>query len=199
MTEEVIRERLARNLAYYRHRRGLTQTELSEKINYSDKSVSKWERGEGVPDIYVLSQLAEIFGVGVDDLLSGRKHSRLGAASAKQRAIVFLLSEALVWLVATVTFACCLLFSDAPLRFWLAFIYAIPVSAVVSVVFMHLWWGNVWQFLSVTYLIWSVALCLDLTFTARYIHLVYCIGAAVQVLACLWYLLLHSRRRQKQG
>lgn len=196
MTEEILRTQLAGNLAYYRKRRGLTQTELSEMINYSDKSVSKWERGEGVPDVYVLSRLAEIFGVGVDDLLSARKHTRLGSAPVRQRWIIFLLSQALVWLVATVAFVCCLLFSSADLRFWLAFIYATFASAVVAVVFMHLWWNNGWRFLSVTYLIWSVAVSLDLTFRTPNIHLLYCIGAAVQVLAVLWYLLLHSRKRR---
>ena len=46
-------ELLAKNLAYYRKASGLTQLELAEKFNYSDKSVSKWERGEGFPDVFV--------------------------------------------------------------------------------------------------------------------------------------------------
>ena len=69
MTEEDLRRKVARNLAYYRRQMGLTQTELSERINYSDKSVSKWERAEGIPDLYVLTQLADIFCVSVEDLL----------------------------------------------------------------------------------------------------------------------------------
>lgn len=60
----------ASNLINLRTGRGWTQAELGAKLNYSDKTVSKWERGEAIPDAYVLLQLAELFGVTVDDLLS---------------------------------------------------------------------------------------------------------------------------------
>ena len=54
--------RIAVNIAYYRKLSGLTQSELAESINYSDKSVSKWEHAAGVPSIHVLAMLAELFG-----------------------------------------------------------------------------------------------------------------------------------------
>jgi transcriptional regulator with XRE-family HTH domain len=64
---------LADNIAYYRKKLNLTQLELAEKLNYSDKSISKWERAEGVPDIYVLKELSLFFGVPIDALVSKRK------------------------------------------------------------------------------------------------------------------------------
>lgn len=60
----------ASNLINLRTRAGLTQAELGAKLNYSDKNISKWERGEAIPDAYVLTQLAELYGVGVDYILS---------------------------------------------------------------------------------------------------------------------------------
>ena len=60
----------ASNIIKLRTGAGLTQAELGEKLNYSDKTISKWERGEAIPDAYVLTQMAEIFGVTVDYLLS---------------------------------------------------------------------------------------------------------------------------------
>ena len=48
----------------------MTQAELGALLNYSDKSVSKWERADAVPDAYVLMRLSEIFGVSVDYLLT---------------------------------------------------------------------------------------------------------------------------------
>ena len=54
-----------------RTRKGLTQKELAEKCNVSDKAVSKWERGEGCPDVTVLPKLAEVFGIEVDSLMKG--------------------------------------------------------------------------------------------------------------------------------
>jgi len=60
----------ASNLIRLRTEAGLTQSGLAEMINYSDKSVSKWERGEAIPDAYVLKSLSEIFGVSIDSLLA---------------------------------------------------------------------------------------------------------------------------------
>ena len=61
---------VAENLKALRTTAGLTQGELAERLNYSDKAVSKWERGESLPDVQVLKQLADMYGVGVDYLLS---------------------------------------------------------------------------------------------------------------------------------
>ena len=58
-----INKKIAQNLIYYRKAAGLTQAELAEKINYSDKSVSKWESGNGIPDVYTLLQLAKLYNV----------------------------------------------------------------------------------------------------------------------------------------
>ena len=54
-----------------RTRKGLTQKELAEKCNVSDKAVSKWERGEGCPDVTVLPKLAKVFGIEVDSIMKG--------------------------------------------------------------------------------------------------------------------------------
>ncbi len=60
----------ASNIINLRSAAGLTQAELGAKLNYSDKTISKWERGEAIPDAFVLTQMAEIFHVSVDYLLS---------------------------------------------------------------------------------------------------------------------------------
>ena len=63
-----IKDTIAKNLTELRTRAGFTQLQLAEKLNYSDKAVSKWERGEAVPDLRVLVKLSEIYGVTVDDM-----------------------------------------------------------------------------------------------------------------------------------
>lgn len=60
----------ASNLINLRTRAGLTQAELGARLNYSDKNISKWERGEGIPDAFVLTQLSELYGVSVDYILT---------------------------------------------------------------------------------------------------------------------------------
>ena len=66
---------MANNIAQLRKSKGLTQLELAERLNYSDKAVSKWERGEGLPDVLVLSKMAEIFDVTLAELVDGARSS----------------------------------------------------------------------------------------------------------------------------
>ena len=61
MDDEKLKKQIGINIASYRKRNGLTQAGLAERLNYSDKAVSKWERGESVPDVLTLSQMAELF------------------------------------------------------------------------------------------------------------------------------------------
>ena len=60
----------ASNIIKLRTQKGMTQAELGALLNYSDKTISKWERGEAIPDAYVLTQLSALFGVSVDFILS---------------------------------------------------------------------------------------------------------------------------------
>lgn len=76
MSDKPQNEIIAQNLALYRKLHGLTQSELAEAIGYSDKSVSKWERGEGLPDVLLLMALSDIYGVTVSELIGQTKKSK---------------------------------------------------------------------------------------------------------------------------
>ena len=67
--ENEFKKIVVENLIYYRKINKLTQLQLAEKLNYSDKAISKWERGESLPDIYILSNIAEIYGITLNDLV----------------------------------------------------------------------------------------------------------------------------------
>ena len=69
-----IKQIIAKNISALRQDKELTQIELAEKLNYSDKAVSKWERGESLPDIGVLTQIADLFEVPLDYLVR-REHN----------------------------------------------------------------------------------------------------------------------------
>ncbi len=66
---ETLNERI-KNL---RKKKGMTQLELAEKVHVTDKAVSKWETGEGNPEITILIELANIFEVSLDYLLTGKE------------------------------------------------------------------------------------------------------------------------------
>lgn len=76
MSEKTRNETIAENLVLYRKLHGMTQAELADAIGYSNKSVSKWERGEGTPDIFLLLLLSEIYGITVSELVGQTEKSK---------------------------------------------------------------------------------------------------------------------------
>lgn len=189
--EEKLRENFARNLTHYRKASGLTQTELAEKLNYSDKSVSKWERGDGLPDLTVTAQIAEIFGLTVNDLIADKPRRKL--MNTHNKIIITLLSMGIAWLVATVLFFLFEMTLPGVYNWWLLYIYAIPISAIIGIVFSCIWWKKIHIFASISTLIWSVALCIMLTVSVFIhepkIYLIFIVAAVVQVMTILWFLI----------
>ena len=127
-----LKDIIANNITKYRKELGLTQLELAERLNYSDKSVSKWERAEGVPDAITLKQLADLFGITVDALMSEEQPKKSTFARIKEtvltRTNIAISSVILAWLVATICFVILRLVFPNATKLWLAFIYALPVS-----------------------------------------------------------------------
>ena len=100
MDDEKIKGQIGANIAERRKAAGMTQAGLAEKINYSDKAVSKWERGESVPDVLTMMQLAQLFGVTVNDLLQSPAKANIPATPPKpqaSRGVIQGLSATLVW------------------------------------------------------------------------------------------------------
>lgn len=116
---EDLKQIIAENIVFYRKEIGLTQAELAEKLNYSDKAISKWERGESYPDISTLVSLSKIFGVTVNELIADRKKVK------KVKPLIALLSSGLVWLVATAVYVILNMILPTP-KSWLTFVYAVP-------------------------------------------------------------------------
>jgi len=203
--EKLVRQRIASNIAMYRKLCGLTQSELAEKLCYSDKSVSKWERGSGVPDIYVLVMMAELFGVTVNELVTENENALPPPTVSvrRQRILIFLLAIGLVWLAATVVYTL-LNFIQPGLRFsQYIFIGAIPGSCVVAVVFTSLWWGIAWRAVAVTALVWTVAACVYIMMPLSNSALIFAVGGVMQVLVFLWFLMkspfMKGRRDKKRA
>lgn len=197
--ESLLRQRIAANMAHYRKLHNMTQSELAERISYSDKSISKWERAEGVPDIYVLTLLAELFNVSVNDLISENAHFPPPVPSvAKNRVIEFLLFIGLVWLVATVTYTALQVFAPFLTWAWYSFIIAIPVSCILAVVLTSLWWGLWIRFWAVSALVWSIAASVYILLPLTNLGLIFAVGAVLQVLNILWFLFLKHQKQIKK-
>ncbi len=187
-----IREAIAENITELRLGANMTQSRLADILNYSDKAVSKWERGEAVPDIAVLKQIADYFGVSVDYLLTkshdgseipSDKHSLV---KRKNHLIVSCLAVSLVWLFAMLMFVVLALI---PLRApWTLFIGALPASAVVALVFNSIWGIRRLNFLIVSVLIWTLILALHIFFyvyLCQNLWMLYLVGIPGQIIVFL--------------
>lgn len=197
MTNAEFREIVAKNLAEYRKMSGLTQLELAEKLNYSDKSVSKWERGDGLPDVYVLKTIADFYGVTLNDFVS-EKVPRRPKSARRQHVLIPILSVMLVWLIATVVY---MIMSMLPVLVpgsSLVFIFAIPITMIVLIVFSVLWWHQSLQLVAVSGLIWTIALCVFLTVHIHGVYLIWCVAAVVQVMAILWFFLMFKKGKKSE-
>lgn len=149
---------IAENISYYRKKLNLTQLELAEKLNYSDKSISKWERGEGVPDIFVLKELSIFFGVSIDTLTQKRKGPFM---ILKYRNVLAHFYASICLVVGALLFGI-LSMLEVDYPNWYFLIYSIPPAAVVLFVFYTIWNRMVYMYLYLTVFIWSLALSLFL-------------------------------------
>ena len=180
----------ASNLIRLRTAAGMTQAELGEQLNYSDKSISKWERGDSTPDIFILSHIASLYGITVQDLLREKKVAK----TRTRHLLISLLSVGLVWLVMTVLFCGAQIFSICDRYAWLLFIYGIPISGIVAQVFCALWSNQLSQIFACSLIIWGAGLSLHLTAHGNRLFLVYVICAVLEVLLILLYTLRAQTR-----
>lgn len=190
--DEKVKHIVASNIAHYRKECNLTQDELAEMIFYSGKSVSKWERGDGIPDVCVLVALADIFGVTVNDMLAEKHKKAHHAQPQLKRTIVTFMSLGLVWLIATLVFFFLRITAPQMQRAWLAFIIAIPVMFIVAIVLTALWHPRPYVFACISGLVWGLAVALHLIFRIENMFLIYIIAAVLQLLIVLWYLLVNT-------
>ena len=179
MNNEELRSRVGLNIARLRRERGLTQAELAERINYSDKAVSKWERAESTPDVLTLITLAEVLGTDMNTLTglpAASQPEPLPAPAAEapsapekpakkrytaDKGVIQKLSSILVWVVAL--FLYMVLDEFGIKNLWLLFVVAVPANAIVLLSLRSAWklYGMnrflisviMWGFLLVIYLL----------------------------------------------
>lgn len=190
-----LKEIIAANLTRLRQQAGLTQLQLADMLNYSDKAVSKWERGESIPDLRVLIQLAEIYHITVDDIVKEQPEKAVKPKLhlEKKHILITLLSVGLVWVVATGIFMILYYISSVRSLAYLTFVVAPFVSAVVLVVFSSVWGRRITTTLAASAVIWSIALIVHV-FLALFTEDVpiwpfYIVAAGVQILVIGWFVL----------
>ena len=198
-----LKDRIGANIAMQRKRVGLTQAGLAEKLNYSDKAISKWERGESMPDVLTLMQLAQLFDISVGDLLEdpnqlpgnpGKLEKAMTQVSEKalkrkaNKNVILGLSTTLVWFVALLVFVVISSF-DLP-NSWVAFFYAVPVNAIVLLSLRSAWRDFRWNRGLISVIVWGflVSIYVSLLVFLRFnMWRIFLLGIPGEIAIMLWF------------
>jgi len=203
MDDLKLKVQIGANIASYRKRLRMTQAQLAERLNYSDKAVSKWERGESAPDVLTLVQLSELFDITVNDLLEDpnalpgnggaveRVMEKAVERTLKRKAdkrIILALSSVLVWFVALLLFVA-LSSAEIP-KSWMAFIYAIPANAIVLLSLRSAWKDFRWNQALISGIVWGSLVSLYMSLLV-FFHLniwkLFLLGIPGQIAIFLWF------------
>lgn len=193
---ENLKKTIKNNLVKYRKAAGLTQAQLADKLGYSDKSVSKWEREEGVPDIYILKEIADLYNITVNDLITDKSNdikkekNIFPKISKRNKLIIALLSAGLVWAIATTLYVI-LDLTIPSIESFLSniYIYAIPLSCIVLIVFNSLWGKKIFNLFLISSLIWTFTLSLFVSLPITNVAKLFIIPIPLQILTILWFLM----------
>ena len=195
---EDTRKLIAENIARLRKRAGMTQAELAERINYTDKAVSKWERGESLPDVIVIKEIADLLGVTVDTLLSeeGRAvEPALEQESIKHnRRVITGISIIGVWAIATAVFAIVWMATEHHAKQWLIFMVAVPVSLILWIVFNSVWGVPKNNIYLISALLWSLLFTIWLVFLKVKMLMLFIIGVPAQLVIILAFMIKKRRK-----
>ena len=215
MEDEKLKYQIGRNIASYRKRAGLTQAGLAERLNYSDKAISKWERGESAPDVLTLVQLSEQFGITVNDLLvdpdalpeeTGAVQQAMEQVVEKalkrkaDKGTILSLSSILVWFVALFAYVMLSCFELTESGSWIFFIYAIPANAIVLLSLRSAWHDFRWNQILISIIMWGGILSVYvslLVFMNWNIWRMFLLGIPGQAAVLLWFRLFRKSKKEE--
>ena len=171
-----VRGALAANLAELRKEENLTQAEFAAQFNYSDKAVSKWERGDSLPDVVMLKTIADLYGLRVDDLLTdgGVAAARAEAAESggEKQHDAFLMPKVLI----------AAMWVSIGKMYWMAFVWAVPVSFAVAFLFSRHWEGETTlQCVFASLFVWSTITAFYFQYLEYNIWAAFFVGVPVQI------------------
>lgn len=195
---------IGKNLMTLRKDKKLTQVELAEIFNYSDKSISKWETGESLPSIEVLYELAKFYGTTLDSLtredfeIKKMEEKKVQDKLLPAHLVITLLATSVVWLLATILFVCVKL--TYSINYGIIFLWALPISCVVLLVFNSIWGRTYLTFAILTLLNWSLLTSIHvqvLITVGDNIWPIYLLGIPLQIAIILWNILVQKPRTKK--
>lgn len=201
---------VGKNLATLRKAKGLTQQELAREINYSDKSISKWELGYALPGVDVLKDFAQFYGVTMDYLVAEQSTEDLQKAALADvadektrnvnRAIIIAMTVTFVVLVAI-----CVFFSGyfnpfktrpegepAHQGLWVIFVWMVPIALLlVTIECLFYYHNRKLNVILFSCFMWTllISFCVQFQFynePSEIIWYILVVGLPIQVITILW-------------
>ena len=176
-----IREIVSKNLITLRKRNNLTQGELAKKINFSDKAISRWEKGEVLPDLETLESVAKVYGVTLSYLIEKHEdHIKEETGKpTKNEILVHIMAICGLWTVLTILFVYLKTFDQY--IFWQAFVWGIPLTCLYTLYFSRKWDNKTLKLVLRTILNWSILTCIYLQLIQYNLWLIFIVGVPVQL------------------
>ena len=212
MDLEILKDRIGKNIAMHRKQIGLTQAGLAEKLNYSDKAVSKWERGESIPDLLTLMQMADLFQIPMGDLMEdpnqlpgnpGKLEKAMTQVSEKalkrkaNKNVILGLSSTLVWFVALLIFVVISSF-NLP-NSWISFFFAVPINAIVLLSLRAAWRDFRWNRVLISVIVWGFLVSIYATFLVFLkfnMWKLFLLGIPGEIATTLWFRLFRPAKEK---
>ena len=186
---EDLRKIIGNNLTELRKRRGLTQFELAEKFNYTDRAVSKWENGDTLPDVEILYNLCEFYGVTLDYLThedNGQYVKKDSGLLLWNKIVITILTAMIPWGLATILFVVSLLRGHTPL--WQAFVWAVPLTSMIALWYNRAYFKNkIVYFIFWSIFVWSVLASTFLSLLQPDFWPLFLLGIPAQISLVIFY------------
>lgn len=188
---EDIKKIIGQNLMDLRKRKKYTQADLAEILQYSDKAISKWEKGDSLPDIEVLYQICNLFGVTLDYLthegnFEDKQEYVMKKSDTTNKIVVTLLSISLIWFLVLMIYVYALVMQG--MHLWITFVWGIPASTILLLIFNSVWGKKKYKYAIVTVLVWTflTAAFLQFSFFSLYFWAIFLLGIPSQIAIILW-------------
>jgi len=189
---ESLKEIVSKNIINLRKANNLTQLELAKKINYSDKAISRWEKGEVLPDVETIQTLSIVFNVPMSAILESQdENKKIKLTKPTKQDIlsqVFIICE--IWTIISVIYA--YLNISKGMNLWQLFTWGIPATALILLVLSNKRKNNILSFIYGTILVWSAITCLFLQMLTSSPWYIFLLGIPVQGMLIVRYLFNHK-------
>ena len=192
---ENIKEIIRKNIITLRKKQGLTQIDLAKQINFSDKAVSRWEKGEVVPDIETLQSLSNVFEVPLSYMIEEHNYEKEEKhLPNKNELLLHFTSLCSIWILIIVAFVYLKLIYNY--TFWQLFVWGVPATLVCTLIANKKWGNNILKTILQSTLLWSLITCFYLQFLSQNLWLIFLIGIPIQATILLKLFITKKPKRK---